>query len=248
MPPSRAEPIEAEPAASPPAIGKARRTKPDDETRVYDAIHLAIAERRLPPGTKLAEEQLAEIFRVTRARIRTVFQHLARDRVVTLERNRGAFVAQPSIRDAREVFAARRLIEVSLARQVVEALDDRALKQLKAHILREQRAEQRGDRRTELKTSHDFHLLIARLAGNSVLTGYVEELLSRSALITAIYERPNAELCSHVSHQHLVYLLERRDADGFAAAMAQHIDEIESELVLLERPLAPVDLATVFTG
>lgn len=232
--------------AKPAAGNRARRTRPDDETRVYDAIHRAIAERRLPPGTKLAEEQLAEIFAVTRARIRTVLQHLARDRVITLERNRGAFVAKPSVQEAREVFAARRLIEVALAREVVAAIDERGLKLLKAHIRKEEQAETRGDRRAELKTSHDFHLLLARMAGNGVLTAYVDELLSRSALITAIYERPNAELCSHVGHEHLVDLLEAGDADGFADAMARHLDEIESELVLVERPATGVDLGKVF--
>src|ERR1700677_4989850 len=86
------------------------------ETTIYDKIHRAIAERRLLPGSRLVEDQLAEVFGVSRMRIRWVLQSLARDKVVTLHKNRGACVAEPTVKEAKEVFAARRLLEGSLAR------------------------------------------------------------------------------------------------------------------------------------
>src|SRR3979411_3520396 len=82
------------------------------EAGIYHKIHVAIAERRLLPGVRLVEDQLAEVFGVSRMRIRSVLHALARDKVVTLQRNRGAVVAYPSVKEAKEVFAARRLLEV----------------------------------------------------------------------------------------------------------------------------------------
>ena len=83
-----------------------QRTSPDDgdadghvgsasspETVIYNKIHNAIAERRLAPGSRLVEEQLCDVFSASRARIRSVLHSLARDKVVTLHRNRGAVVA-----------------------------------------------------------------------------------------------------------------------------------------------------------
>jgi DNA-binding GntR family transcriptional regulator len=145
--------------------GRRRRSKPtaDDsaETRIYNRIHQAIAERRLPPGSRLVEDQLREAFGESRARVRSVLQALARDKVVTLHKNRGAFVAHPTVTEAREVFAARRLIETSLAREVVRVNSDKAVKTLKAHIRKEELAEKSRDRSMELRTSHDFHTLLA---------------------------------------------------------------------------------------
>ena len=85
-------------------------TRQSEESTIYARIHAAIVERRILPGVRLVEDQLAEVFDVSRMRIRSVLQSLARDKVVTLHRNRGAVVAYPSVREAKEVFAARRLI------------------------------------------------------------------------------------------------------------------------------------------
>jgi len=216
------------------------------EAIIYDKIHAAIAERRLTPGSRLVEEQLCEVFSASRARIRSVLQALARDRVVTLHRNRGASIAYPSVQEAREVFAARRLIEVALAREVIGAIDDKGLKRLKAHIRKEALAEKSHDRSLELRTSHEFHTLLAEMLGNSVILGFVRELTARSSLITAVYERPDANVCSQTSHSQLIGLIEAGDAEALANAMLEHLNEIEGHLMLYERKETPVDLRRIF--
>ena len=221
-----------------------KRRKPGHalEQDMYEAVHHAIAERRLPSGTKLAEEQIAEVFGVSRARARGVLQRLASDKVVTLERNRGAFVSEPSPVEARQVFAARKIVEVALAYELVKVVDDAAITRLRAHVEREEAAERGDNRRDELKTSHDFHTLLAGLLGNPDIEAFVAELAARSTLITAIYERPDADICSHVSHGQLISLLERRDGQALANAMRDHLEEIESQLVLTDRGPSNVDL------
>jgi len=216
------------------------------EAQIYHRIHAAIATHRLLPGARLIEDQLGEVFGVSRTRIRAVLHSLARDKVVTLQRNRGAVVAHPTVREAKEVFAARRLIEVAMAPDVVRAVDDAAIKRLKAHIRKEQQGERSQDRALELKASHEFHTLLAEIVGNRVLIGFLKELMARSALITAIYERPDVSHCSHLAHAQLIQFIERRDAEGLAGAMLKHLTEIESDLVLFEREESVTDLRAVF--
>src|SRR6185295_872910 len=62
-----------------------------------------------------------EIFGLGRTRLRQVLQRLAHERVVTLMPNRGAIVARPSVREAREVFAARRVIEAGVVQILLES-------------------------------------------------------------------------------------------------------------------------------
>jgi DNA-binding GntR family transcriptional regulator len=237
------------------ASRKARKDTEDEtidrespEAGIYNKIHRAIAERRLLPGSRLVEDQLAEVFGVSRMRIRWVLQSLARDKVVTLHRNRGATVAKPTVKEAKEVFAARRLIEGALAREVVHATDEKALKKLRAHIKKEIAAEKSHDRAMELRTSHEFHTLLAEIVGNGVLVDFLSELMARSALITAIFERPDVSVCSHFTHAKLIELIERKDEQGLVDAMLGHLDEIESYLSLYEKDEAPVDIKTIFSG
>ena len=212
------------------------------ESRIYDRIHAAIFDRKLAPGARLVEEQLAEVFDVGRSRIRVVLQALARDKIVILHRNRGAAVAHPS------VFAARRLIETSLARQIVDVIDDRGLKRLKAHLRKEDSAERRGDRAEEMRTSHEFHMLLGELLGNSVITDILKELLVRSSLITAIYERRDAHVCSQCDHRKLIVLIELGDAERLARAMHKHLIDVESYLALEEEKKVILDLHEVFAS
>src|SRR6202790_3960789 len=123
------------------------------ESQIYLKIHAAIAGHRLQPGSRLVEDQLSEVFGVSRMRIRSVLHSLARDKVVTLQRNRGAVVAYPTVQEAKEVFAARRLIEVALAPDIVEKADPKALQRLKMHVKRERQGEGKPNRALELKTS-----------------------------------------------------------------------------------------------
>ncbi|MBC7957117.1 MAG: GntR family transcriptional regulator, partial [Cytophagales bacterium] len=68
--------------------------------RIAESITAAIVERRLMPGTKLAEQKIADIFKVSRTIVRQALHQLSRDKLVTLEQARGARVAQPSVEEA----------------------------------------------------------------------------------------------------------------------------------------------------
>src|SRR3990167_1344156 len=61
--------------------------------RIHSAVRAAILDRRLQPGARLPEDELASIYGVSRTIVRSALQALAHDRVVTIEPNRGAQVA-----------------------------------------------------------------------------------------------------------------------------------------------------------
>ena len=84
---------------------------------IYERIYAAISERRLLPGTKLSEERLAQAFHASRTRIREVLMRLSQEMVIELHANRGAFVASPTPRDLRDVFAVRRALEQDKAKK-----------------------------------------------------------------------------------------------------------------------------------
>lgn len=214
---------------------------------VYEQIWSAIIDNSLPPETRLVEERLCEIFGVGRTRLRQVLQRLAHERVVTLMPNRGAMVSKPSVREAREVFAARRVLESGTVAGFIESASRTDCKRIHEHVAREQAACRQSDRRTMLKLSGEFHLVIAELAGNQILVDMLRDLISRSSLIIAVYQTPGAPCCPPDQHRELAAALERRDPHA-TDLMVQHLDRVLADLRLEEPTGQSVDLKSVFNG
>jgi DNA-binding GntR family transcriptional regulator len=196
---------------------------------------------------RLKEEQLAGIFAVSRARIRQVLQQLSRDGLITLVPNRGAFVAKPSIEEARDVFFARRTIEERLVERLCATIDDKAAKRLRDHVEAERRAHERNDMVTAIRLSGAFHMLIAELAQSQILAGLLRDLVSRTSLITALYQSKEVHNCGPDEHEAIVAAIVDRDSRKAIGVMQHHLAHIEDQLEL-ESERAPVrDLADILT-
>lgn len=212
---------------------------------VYEQLWSAIIDNSLPPETRLVEERLCEIFGLGRTRLRQVLQRLAHEQVVTLMPNRGAMVSKPSIREAREVFAARRVLEAGTVAGFIESASRADCKRIHDHVAREQAAWRQSDRRVSLKLSGEFHLIVAEIAGNQILMNMLRDLVSRSSLIIAVYQTAGAPCCPPDEHRELTMALERREPRA-ADLMAKHLDQVLADLRLEEPTGKSVDLRSVF--
>ena len=224
--------LQAVPPANPPKPTPPKSTPAGATQRIVESITSAIVERRLMPGTKLAEQKIADIFQVSRTLVRQALNQLSRDRLVTLEPARGAFVAMPSVDEARQVFEVRAMLEAAMARQLCERITDRQIGELRDHLRDEAAAINRTDVSGRTRLLADFHVLLARLLGNVVLAQVLADLLSRSSLIALMYQSSHSAEHSQQEHVQIVDALERRDAGAAARLMAQHIASVERNLRL----------------
>src|SRR5258708_38579645 len=114
-----------------------RRTgKADPETDevIYQAILRAIMEGKLKAGTKLVENPLAQIFKVSRERIRKVLHRLGAERRLEMIPNRGARGPRPTPDDVPSVYEAHRVLEARGPGQPLRILDDELLPRPGAHL------------------------------------------------------------------------------------------------------------------
>ena len=203
-----------------------------DSDRIAARISQAIHEHRLAPGTKLSEEEVAGTFDVSRTTVRTALQRLAHDRLVELKRNRGAFVAQPTIREAREVFEARALLEPRTARSAAERAGPSDISSLRRHIEEEHAAMDLGDAGRALYLSGLFHIEIARIADQATIAAFISQLIARSSLIIALYWERRQALCESNSHHALLEAFDRRDGARAEELMTSHLVDLLASLDL----------------
>ncbi|MDE2370722.1 MAG: GntR family transcriptional regulator [Burkholderiales bacterium] len=200
--------------------------------RIVASITEAIVERRLMPGTKLSEQKLGDIFEVSRTIVRQALNQLSRDRLVTLEPARGAFVAMPSVEEARQVFEVRGMLEAALVRQLCARITDRQIAELRGHLREEAAAVGRTDVTGRTRLLADFHAVLARMLGNEVLAQLLVDLLSRSSLIALMYQSSHSAEHSLDEHVGIVDALEKRDPRLAARLMEHHIAAVEQNLRL----------------
>jgi DNA-binding GntR family transcriptional regulator len=205
------------------------------DERIYRAVVNAVMSHRLPPGTRLGEAEFCDLYGVSRTTVRKALQRLAHDHIIELRPNRGAIVASPSPKEARDVFAARRALEREIVPLVVQRATPASLRAIRAAIEAEEAARRSADRAAWIRLGGEFHLLLAELAGNAVLQRFMAELVSRCSLIIALYENPGAPMCGNHDHQQLLALIESGDAARATALIEHHLVEIEARLHLGEQ-------------
>lgn len=207
----------------------------DTTRRIADSITAAIVERRLMPGTKLAEQKIADIFQVSRTIVRQALHQLSRDKLVTLTQARGARVAQPSVDEARQVFEVRQMLEAAMIKRAAAELTGPQIAQLRRHLRDEQAAVQRTDVPGRTHLLADFHVVMARMLGNEALADILRELVSRSSLISLMYQSAHSAEHSFAEHVAIVDALEARDARAAVKLMRSHLHNVERNLRLKPR-------------
>ncbi len=225
---------------------KPRRIESGLDEAIYQQIAAAILQGRLKAGTKLPEHRLADIFGVSRERIRKLLHRLAAERRLEIIPNRGCFVPKPTVADVRMVYEAHRVFEAGVIAQLLRVLDDSMLAALEAHLAAERAAAQSGDRAASVRLSGAFHLLLVDQLGNAELSRFLRELLSRSSLMVSVYEPVHASLCAVDEHGAIVAALRARDLDAALRLSREHFSHIENRLDLNRNAAPEPDLAGIF--
>ena len=197
---------------------------------IVEALTKAIVEHRLQPGSKLAEQKLADHFGVSRTLVRQALFQLSQNRLIRMEPARGAFVAAPSVNEARQVFAVRRMLEAEMTRAFVREVTPEKIRALKEHITQEKSAVAREDVPGRTELLGDFHVRMAELMGNDVLAQMLGELISRCALITLMYQTHSAAEHSSDEHTAIVEAMTAGDEALAVQLMNEHLAHVEASL------------------
>ncbi|WP_296444177.1 GntR family transcriptional regulator [Rhodoferax sp. UBA5149] len=204
---------------------------------IVNALSKAIVEHRLAPGTKLSEQKVADQFGVSRTLVRQALFQLAQNRLIRLEPARGAFVATPSVTEAKQVFEVRRMLEAEMTRAFVRDVTPAMISALQAHVAQEKSAVERQDVAGRTALLGDFHVRMAALMGNEVLAQMLAELISRCSLITLMYQSASAAEHSNEDHADIVQALAARDEARAVRLMDEHLHHVEAQLTF--DPKAP---------
>jgi DNA-binding GntR family transcriptional regulator len=213
---------------------------------IFERIHRAVLEQRLPPGTQLTEERLSQVFAVSRARIRRVLLRLAESKAVLMQPNRGAFVAQPTPKEVSDVFDARRVLEAQVVRDAVAHMTPDQRRQLEHHLDLEREAHDQGRLHTAIRLTGEFHLLLAEVAGNETISRFLSDLVAHTSLAMTLYGDSTRPACGEDEHELLLEAIAEGRTVQALELMESHLSSIEEWLRFTPFQREAVDILEVF--
>ncbi len=201
-----------------------------NEATIHAILCRFLMAGNLPGGTKLGEHRLAEIFGVSRERVRKVLHRLGHERLLEIVRNRGAFTIEPDLREGRIVYEARRILESGMVAHLSDNLTETQIVRLREHVDAEADALRRGDQPTWLKLSAEFHFLLAEMVGNPIIQRQAQELIGRTIMLVKRYETSAGSACGCDEHRLIFKALASGERSKAVKAMSNHLALVETRL------------------
>lgn len=209
--------------------GSAKRRHGYTEQEITRRLIEAIFEQRLPPGERITENQLAEIFGVSRSVVRLSMSKLSEIGVFKKTPNLGYTIAAPSRAEARMMLDVRKMIEPGMVRSIAMSRSANDMQRLARHIATEEAARQAGDRSTLVRLTGEFHLKLAEISGNVYLVHILTQLQVLTCLAILVHAESETG-CPRDEHSSIVRAIAEGDGERAAAEMMHHLTHISEEL------------------
>ncbi len=195
----------------------------------YQAIKKDIIEGVLRPGTLISENELAEKLGISRTPVREALHRLESDRFLKIYPKRGIFVPDISVKDVRDLYSIRAVLEPFAARLATKSILMEEVKRYQ-HLFEQDITAPREF----LALDQEFHILIVKSSNNEYLISLLLEFYDhlrrlRNQISDRIYQ---ARDLIHAEHLAVIEALQTRDEDRVESAMKKHLVNAAERMTL----------------
>jgi DNA-binding GntR family transcriptional regulator len=208
----------------------------------YEKIKRGILDLRYRPGEKLSETRLADDLNLGRSPIRTALARLGGEGWIKVLPQSGTFVRDLTPQEVADIADLRLLLEAHAAQRAAERIVESDLAMLRNEFEALKAKGVDGHFDEFLKLDDRFHTTLHRVSGNQRIAEILQNLRDQIhwiRVVNAIVPGRVAESLKEMDH--VLVALERRDGEGAARAMRQHIGNIANSFAALAVDEAPHD-------
>lgn len=203
--------------------------------RVADVLRRRITEGDLPPGTRLSEEQLVAVLRVSRNTLREAFRLLTHEGLLVHRLHRGVFVPDLDEGDLVDLYRLRRTLECDVVRSL-EDLDAVRLRPLHDDVAAGEAAAERGDWVAVGTANMRFHQHLVALAGSRRTDEVTGRLLAELRLVFHYAASPEQLHGPYLTRNRcLLELLVAGDVERAANELDDYLQDSQAELLAAHR-------------
>lgn len=204
---------------------------PTQAERVAELLRESLIDGAYPPGQRLSEERLCEEFGVSRNTLREAFRLLVRERLLVHQMHRGVFVGFPTSEDVRDLFKARRSLELPALREA-RSPGEEAVGLVGAAVDEGEAARDRGDWWRVGTANMRFHQAVAGLSGSARVNEFMRQVLAETRLVFHVMDAPREFHAPYLDWNRRVHeLLASGETAGAAEELTTYLETSEDQLV-----------------
>ena len=202
--------------------------------QLYRNIRLSILKGQIKPHERIVEEDLAKKYKVSRTPIRETLRQLEHEGLIAIVPNIGTFVKRHSLKEVKEIYEIRAMMEGYAARLVALRISDQKIAILEDIARRNEEVIQKKEMAAlnENETDKEFHDFIIEQNGNKELARIMKLY---DFQITRVYNEMikyigHSESNKKYSHLPIVEAIKNRDADLAEKLARAHFEEAKERL------------------
>jgi DNA-binding GntR family transcriptional regulator len=205
---------------------------PSQSKQAYQKIRQTIISGELKPGDIINIDELCQRFETSKTPTREALVVLTHEQFLESLPRIGYMVTKPSIRDVKEMFHVRIILEVDAIGLAVDYIIDEDIECLERNNLEEKQISasqvSRIIRPKAFLLNQEFHMTIARASGNSILSSLIQQQLEMVERALSL----DPYVIDSSQHENILSSLKKREKAACQEAMKTHLQTTLSRIVI----------------
>jgi len=200
-------------------------TQGASQDRAYEFIKERVLSCHFKPGQRVNALELASKLKISRTPIREALGRLEQEGFVRREDHGGYTVRTMSLKEVIDLYQVRQPLEVQAALDALPFVDESAVAELSAILSEAADLLAKGNVRAFLLANRKFHLLLARLTGNTLLYQMLSAISDRIRLICEMIIHRHSPRATEILEENLAILeaVKQREPTAVEGAVRSHI-------------------------
>lgn len=194
---------------------------------VYEDLKAKIEKGVYSPAESLPEVELATEYAVSRNTIKKVLLMLARDSLVSIERNKSAKVRSYSMKEVLDFLELRSDLEGFIARKAVPAISDGQIAEMEKILSEMKQHYEKHELLLYSQCNQQFHQILYDSCPNRTaveMTVNLKKQMSKYNTKTILI--PGRDTQSFEEHSAILAAVRRRDAEAAGELISRHISNV----------------------
>lgn len=206
--------------------------KSDLTWKAYMAIRQMLFYNEIQPGQKIKYKDLATKIGVSMTPVIQALKWLEFINIVRHESNKGYYINEVSVKEIKEVYDTRLLLEVSLVPGIMGNLNDQGICRLETALDNYKAAVEEDNYYKRIMTDMKFHMTLASLSECDIQVKMLQELfdilLLRYSRNLFYLSMTGTSLAEHIS---IIENIKSRDQAGLEASLKFHVDTVRVHIM-----------------